>query len=148
MIGSIITSIYNGGTSGTIRMVWLARRPLCLLSPIRQPAADNVFYYARIVDNFVFLFVTLSMAELTSAMPTSAGVYHWLAQICEAHWLFDGVFQRPGIYIGSCVVILSRWSGDYWPLSVVTSHVQMSAMAGFCRVRRAYLVCGLVCPVR
>ena len=115
-----------------------------MLSPLRQPAADNVFYYARIVDNFVFLFVTLSMAELASAMLTSAGVYHWLAQICEAHWLFYGVFQRPGIYIGSCVAILSRWSGDYWPLSAVAYHVQMSAMAGFCCVRRAHLVYGVI----
>lgn len=33
------------------------------------------------MDNFFYLFIALSLAELTSSMPTSAGVYHWSAAL-------------------------------------------------------------------
>ncbi|OOQ85476.1 putative choline transport protein [Penicillium brasilianum] len=79
MIGSIITSIYNGGASGLL--------------------------YAWIVDNFFFLFVALSMAELTSAMPTSAGVYHWSAALAGPRFakpigFLTGYFNVLGYTLG------------------------------------------------
>lgn len=85
MIGSIIAPIYNGGVSG-LMYAWYdspTARYLCLLSPLHQPAADNVFYYVKIVDNnsFCLLLVTLLMAELTSTIPTPASVYHWPAAL-------------------------------------------------------------------
>ncbi|KAI1621672.1 amino acid/polyamine transporter I [Exophiala viscosa] len=53
--GSLITAIYNGGAPGLL--------------------------YGWIVDNFFYFFIALSLAELVSSMPTSAGVYHWSAAL-------------------------------------------------------------------
>ncbi|KAJ9494481.1 hypothetical protein H2202_010095 [Exophiala xenobiotica] len=53
--GSLITAIYNGGAPGLL--------------------------YGWIVDNFFYFFIALSLMELTSSMPTSAGVYHWSAAL-------------------------------------------------------------------
>ncbi|KAK5062639.1 hypothetical protein LTR84_004712 [Exophiala bonariae] len=53
--GSLITAIYNGGAPGLI--------------------------YGWIADCFFYFFIALSLAELTSSMPTSGGVYHWSAAL-------------------------------------------------------------------
>ncbi|KAJ5526198.1 hypothetical protein N7494_012848 [Penicillium frequentans] len=79
IIGTFITSIYNGGAAGLI--------------------------YAWIVDNFFFLFIALSMAELTSAMPTAAGVYHWSAALAGPKYsrpvgFLTGYFNMLGWTLG------------------------------------------------
>lgn len=106
MIGSIITSIYNGGASGLLYAWYESAITWSRLhSPLRQTAADNVFLHPRIVDNFFFLFVALSMAELTSAMPTSAGVYHWSAALAGPRFakpigFLTGYFNVLGYTLG------------------------------------------------
>ncbi|KAJ5094269.1 hypothetical protein N7456_010130 [Penicillium angulare] len=79
IIGTFITSIYNGGAAGLL--------------------------YAWIVDNFFFLFIALSMAELTSAMPTAAGVYHWSAALAGPKYsrpvgFLTGYFNMLGWTLG------------------------------------------------
>lgn len=59
----------------------------------------------RIVDNFFFLFIALSMAELTSAMPTAAGVYHWSAALAGPKYsrpvgFITGYFNMLGWTLG------------------------------------------------
>lgn len=66
---------------------------------------NDVYQHDRIVDNFFFLFVALSMAELTSAMPTSAGVYHWSAALAGPRFakpigFLTGYFNVLGYTLG------------------------------------------------
>ncbi|KAJ5689986.1 hypothetical protein N7462_004378 [Penicillium macrosclerotiorum] len=122
IVGSIITSIYNGGAPGLL--------------------------YAWVVDNFFFLFVALSMAELTSAMPTSAGVYHWSAALAGPRFsrpigFLTGYFNVLGWALGLASLynvagleitgLYQLWHPDYtsqpWQVFVIFVVLNWSAAA-------------------
>ncbi|KAL5610265.1 hypothetical protein FOVSG1_004946 [Fusarium oxysporum f. sp. vasinfectum] len=66
--GSIQVAIFNGGSPG---MLHAAYARLTATDP-----ATGVLY-EFIVVSFFYFFVAASLAELASAMPSSAGVYYW-----------------------------------------------------------------------
>ncbi|RSM08331.1 hypothetical protein CEP52_004719 [Fusarium oligoseptatum] len=88
---SISVSILNGGPSGVL--------------------------YGLIVAVFYYTFIGLSLAELSSSFPTSAGVYHWATLAAGPKW-------------GRITGFFAGWINFYGWMFGLASLVQVAANAG------------------
>lgn len=83
--GALVTALYNGGSPGVL--------------------------YGLIAATFFYVFIGASLAELASAIPSSANVYHWASVTAGPKYgmySFRPVLRQRLSKIRTCVQLL-RW---------------------------------------